>query len=190
MRASRTARPQVERSKKPAAARRRRPVVIRTATPADAPRNHALIKAHVQEGHLLPRTLSEVTAQAPRFVVAVRGRDVVASAELMPLSHNVAEVRSLAVDVGERGSGLGRRIVDELRLRARREGYDRLCAFTHQPGYFVHMGFSIVPHVWLPEKIFTDCVKCPLFRACGQQAMLVEIESPREAGIELTSLPA
>ena len=29
------------------------------------------------------------------------------------------------------------------------------------------MGFSIVPHLWLPEKVFTDCVKCPLFRPCG-----------------------
>ena len=34
------------------------------------------------------------------------------------------------------------------------------------------MGFSIVPHLWLPEKIFTDCVKCPLFRQCGQYAMV------------------
>ena len=43
-------------------------------------------------------------------------------------------------------------IVDELRRRARREGYEKLCAFTHAPGYFIHMGFSIVPHLWLHRE--------------------------------------
>ena len=70
-------------------------------------------------------------------------------------------------------------IVDELRRRARREGFEKLCAFTHAPGYFIHMGFSIVPHLWLPEKIFTDCVKCPQFRQCGQYAMVVPLEPRR-----------
>ena len=67
-------------------------------------------------------------------------------------------------------------IVDELRRRARREGFEKLCAFTHAPGYFIHMGFSIVPHLWLHEKIFTDCVKCPQFRQCGQYAMVVPLD--------------
>ena len=62
-------------------------------------------------------------------------------------------------------------------MRARREGYDKLCAFTHAPGYFIQMGFSIVPHLWIPEKIFTDCVKCPLFRQCGQYAMVLPLDS-------------
>ena len=33
-----------------------------------------------------------------------------------------------------------RRLVDELRRRARREGFDKLCAFTHAPGYFMPDG--------------------------------------------------
>jgi RNA polymerase sigma factor (sigma-70 family) len=76
--------------------------------------------------------------------------------------------------------------VDELRRRARRERYEKLCAFTHAPGYFSQMGFSIVPHSWLLEKIFTDCVKCPHFRRCGQYGMVVPLETPREntVGIE------
>ena len=72
-------------------------------------------------------------------------------------------------------------IVDELRRRARREGFDRLCAFTHAPGYFTNMGFSIVPHTWLLEKIFTDCVRCPQFRSCGQYALVVPLDSPFDA---------
>jgi amino-acid N-acetyltransferase len=72
---------------------------------------------------------------------------------------------------------VGTKLVEELRVRARREGYDKLCAFTHAPAYFIQMGFSIVPHLWIPEKIFTDCVKCPQFRQCGQYAMVLPLDS-------------
>jgi hypothetical protein len=40
------------------------------------------------------------------------------------------------------------------------------------------MGFSIVPHLWLPEKIFADCVKCTQFQRCGQYGMVLPLESP------------
>jgi amino-acid N-acetyltransferase len=159
-------------------------VTLRTATAGDAPAIHALIEAHLAEGHLLPRTLSELTQHAPRFVVAVsqptgraRRSIVVACAELAPLSSEVAEVRSLVVDRSARALGIGRRLVDELRRSAVRIGFDRLCAFTHDAGYFVRKGFSIVPHAWVPEKIAHDCCGCALFRACGQHAVLLPLGS-------------
>ena len=151
-------------------------ITLRTGETADARKLHVLIQANLEEGHLLPRTLGELTVRANRFVVAVRGRKIVGCAELAPLSPHVAEVRSLAVDASARGSRVGVAIVDELRRRARREGFEKLCAFTHAPSYFIHMGFSIVPHLWLTEKIFTDCVKCPQFRQCGQYAMVVPLD--------------
>jgi amino-acid N-acetyltransferase len=159
---------------------RRSRIVLRTAEPAHARRIHALISANLVEGHLLPRTLPELTAHAGRFVVALGGRKVVGCAELAPLSPQVAEVRSLAVDESARHAGVGTQLVEELRHRARREGYDKLCAFTHAPGYFIQMGFSIVPHLWVPEKIFTDCVKCPLFQRCGQFAMVLPLDAVSE----------
>jgi amino-acid N-acetyltransferase len=156
-------------------------ITLRTAETREAAKLHALIQANLEEGRLLPRTLSELRAHAPRFVIAVRGRSIVGCAELAALSPTVAEVRSLAVDRSARGSRVGMMIVDELRRRARREGFERLCAFTHAPGYFTQMGFSIVPHTWLLEKIFTDCLKCPHFRQCGQYAMVVPLDSAFDA---------
>ena len=156
-------------------------VTLRSADAADAKKLHAIITANLEEGHLLPRTLSELTVRAGRFVVAIRGRKVIGCAELAPLSAHVAEVRSLAVDKSARGGRVGVMIVDELRRRARREGFEKLCAFTHAPSYFIHMGFSIVTHLWLTEKIYTDCVKCPHFRQCGQYAMVVPLDSAFDA---------
>ena len=154
---------------------------LRTAEIADAPQIHALISANLVEGHLLPRTADEVTVHASRFVVATRGRKIVGCAELAPLSPQVAEVRSLAVSASVRRDGVGTMLVEELRVRARRDAYDKLCAFTHAPGYFSQIGFSIVPHSWLLEKIFTDCVKCPHFRTCGQYGMVVPLDAVFDA---------
>jgi amino-acid N-acetyltransferase len=160
-------------------------IVVRSADASEARKLHSLITANLQEGHLLPRTLEELTARAPHFVVAAAGRRIVGCAELAALSGQVAEIRSLAVTSQERGNGVGATIVDELRQRARRRGFDKLCAFTHAPAYFISMGFSIVPHAWLMEKVTTDCVKCPLFRSCGQYAMIVPLEAAdSDRGVE------
>ena len=150
-------------------------IVLRAAVSADAPALHALIASHLEEGRLLPRTLDELTIHAPRFVVAVAGGQIVGCAELAPLSPEVAEVRSLVVSRDARRLGVGVRMVEELAVRARREGYGRLTAFAHDPAFFVRRGFSIVPHTWVPEKIAHDCSACPLFRNCGQYAIVLEL---------------
>ena len=134
------------------------PAEIRRATVADAPAIHALINANLAEGHLLPRTAEDVTRRAARFLVVTVDDAVVGCAELAPLSRAVAEVRSLVVDESTRGRGFGSRIVEELNRWAVQEGFSTLCAFTHNAAHFVRLGFSIVPHQWLPEKIAMDCV--------------------------------
>ena len=155
-------------------------IAIRPAIVADAPALHALIAAHLEEGRLLPRALDELAVHAPRFVVAVEssssGERIVGCAELAPLSQAVAEVRSLVVSRDARRHGLGVRMVEDLAARARRESYARLCAFAHDPAFFVRRGFSIVPHTWVPEKIAHDCFSCPLFRNCGQYAIVLELD--------------
>ena len=110
---------------------------LRPARAEDAPAIHALIQAHLEEGHLLPRSLDELSVRAPRFVVAVLGDRIVACAELAPLSARVAEVRSLVVHADVRHEGLGGQLVEALRRRARLDGFETLCAFTHGPGFFV-----------------------------------------------------
>jgi amino-acid N-acetyltransferase len=160
---------------------RRRPPLLRTASRGDAKRIHDLIQRNQQSGHLLPRQLGELMAHIDRFVVGVDGRgSILACGELAPLSHSLAEIRSLVVSESRRGEGLGRRIINELRERAKAAGFDDLCVFTHQPAYFAHMGFSIVPHTWLPEKISADCRTCPLFRRCEQFAMVTDLYAVTE----------
>jgi amino-acid N-acetyltransferase len=141
---------------------------------------HALIAANREEGHLLPRALDEIREHAGRFVVALDDDErVVGCAELAPLGPRLAEIRSLAVDQGVRGGGVGAMLVDELRSRAQRAGFGTLCAFTHRPEYFRRMGFTGVSHLTLNEKIVTDCMRCPLFGRCGQHAMMAPLDASR-----------
>jgi amino-acid N-acetyltransferase len=156
---------------------RRRTPILRTAIRSDAKRIHELIHQNLEQGRLLPRQLIELASHIDRFVVGVDGRgSIIACGELAPLSGSRAEIRSLVVAEKRRGEGLGRKIVDELRRRARVAGYDDLCVFAHQPAYFVHMGFSIVPHTWLPEKLAANCRSCPLFRRCDQFALITDLD--------------
>jgi N-acetylglutamate synthase-like GNAT family acetyltransferase len=148
---------------------------VRRGTTADVSAIAALIEANLADGHLLPRTLEDLTRNAHRFLVVTIDDAVVGCAELAPLSRAVAEVRSLVVDEHYRGRGLGSQLVDELQRAARRDGFSTLCAFTHQPSHFIKHGFSMVPHPWLPEKIATDCYACPKFRTCGQYAMALSL---------------
>jgi amino-acid N-acetyltransferase len=73
--------------------------------------------------------------------------------------------------------GLGRLLVEQLTREARLAGFRSICAFTHEPGYFARLGFSLVPHAWLPEKIGVDCAGCALFRQCGQSAMRLRLDT-------------
>lgn len=161
---------------------------VRTACVSDAAAIHALIVGHLAEGRLLPRDRNEIAMHAHRFVVAMSDGRMVACAELAPLSRDVAEIRSLVVHRNARGLGLGTELVRELVTLATSGGFAKLCAFTHAPSFFVQQDFSIVPHVWLPEKIVTDCHACPHFRQCGQYAVMRELGRVRRAGVSQAAL--
>jgi amino-acid N-acetyltransferase len=150
-------------------------LVIRQAGENDAEALWSLIHTHQREGHLLPRELSELRRHSSRFLVAELKDELVACAELAPLSDRVAEVRSMVVNKKVRRVGLASRMVNEIRQKAASLGFETLCAFTHDARFFVRQNFSIVPHTWLPAKIATDCVSCPLFRTCGQYAMMLPL---------------
>ena len=167
------------------------PIQLRTGEAADAAAIHELITTNLSVGHLLPRTFEDIESHVQRFVVAVSDEGtVVGCGELAPLSGEVAEVRSLVVDAARRGQRLGVALVTALADRARELGYVTLCAFTHQPAHFIRLGFSIVPHQWVPEKISHDCVGCAQFRHCGQYAVSLPLRAGAGLRLEQTAPPA
>ncbi len=151
-------------------------VAIRPAGRPDAAAISRLVTANVGLGHLLPRTPEEMARHVSRFLVATRDTTVVGCGELAPIGERLSEIRSLVVATGSRGAGIGTAVLAALVADARRQGVPRLCAFTHVPHPFVALGFSIVPHTWLPEKIMSDCQGCEWFRRCDQYAVVIELD--------------
>ncbi len=158
-------------------------VTIRRAGLADAPRIAALIAHGQSDEFLLPRSEADVRASWRRFVVAAappsrrdpRGR-VLGTASLEPYGPHLAEIRSLVVDPGYRGAGIGRRLVRALQRRARRAGTTRVFALTMRPGFFERLGFVVAPLEAFPEKVFRDCARCPRRAACVEIAVEWRIE--------------
>ncbi len=154
-------------------------VAIRAAAAGEATALFRLIADNLEAGRLLPRTLDEIERRAPRFLVAADAARVIACGELAELGDRVAEVRSLVVTPSHRGGGVGTRLLTALVETAREHGYPLLCAFTHDPRPFLRLGFSIVPHHWVPEKISTDCRACAWFRRCRQYAVVLDLQGKR-----------
>ena len=158
-------------------------VTIRTATETDAPAIHSLIAAHQAEGHLLPRDLGDIVGHIRHFVVCDSEGALKGCAELLPLSARLAEIRSLVVAPDARRTGVASALIEDLSHRAKAGGFHSLCALAHDARVFVHRNFSIVPHEWLLEKVVKDCVSCPLFRRCGQHAMLLPLNLVGRHGV-------
>ena len=47
---------------------------------------------------------------------------------------------------------------------------------TYQEGFFKKCGFSVVDKRELPQKIWSDCIKCPKFPECDEIAMAMKID--------------
>ena len=153
-----------------------RDLVVRPASPDEAADLFRLITDNVEVGHLLPRPLGEVVLHVPRFLVAAGPSGVVGCAELARLGPHLAEVRSLVVASSHRGHGVGTRLLRQVIDMARQQRYAKLSAFAYNPRPFVRLGFSIVPHPWIPEKISTDCHRCEWFRRCVQYAVVLDLK--------------
>ncbi len=151
-------------------------LVVRPAAPDEAADLFRLITDNLETGHLLPRPLGEVVLHVPRFLVAAGPTGVVACAELARLGPRLAEVRSLVVAGSHRSLGVGTLLLNKVVEMARQHGYTKISAFAYNPRPFVRLGFSIVPHPWVPEKISTDCHRCEWFRRCAQYAVVLDLK--------------
>jgi amino-acid N-acetyltransferase len=156
-------------------------VTVRPARVADATPILELVNRLAQEQIMLPRSPMSVLENIRDFVIAERGGVFLGCGALHVVWSDLAEVRSLAVHSGERGSGVGRRIVDRLVADALDLGIPSLFAFTYVPGFFGKLGFRVVQHESLPHKVFSDCMHCPKFMSCDEIAMIRELRPMTDA---------
>ncbi len=149
-------------------------VVVRVATAADIAAIVAVVEENVRLGHLLPRSEANICASIDTWLVAEVDGRVVGIGSLLAYSPQLVEVRSLAVLPAYRSYGVGRRVVQELVAEARRRGFVTIFALTRAVAFFQKLGFAITEKERFPQKVWKDCVVCPLFHACDETAVVIE----------------
>jgi len=148
--------------------------MIRKARMTDAKTIHKLLLTYAQQGLMLSRSLADIYEGIRDFYVFEVDSQVVGTVCLHICWSDLAEVRSLAVDAGQGGRGVGRQLVDACLAEARGLGIPRVFALTYKPGFFGKLGFHEIEKSELPHKIWSDCIKCPKFPECDEIAMSIE----------------
>jgi amino-acid N-acetyltransferase len=151
---------------------------------ADIPAILKLINDYAARGIMLPRTEFELSEFIRDFTVIYDGGRLIGCAALHFYGPGIAEVRSLAVDPGSKGTGAGRRLMEAIEEEAKAFDLHSLFAFTYVPEFFAKMGYPVVDRGELPLKAWKDCLRCPKFQACDEIAVLKRLKTR-----EITALP-
>ena len=156
--------------------------MIRKARMADVKGIHSLIAEYAKKGDMLQRSLTDIYENLRDYFVS-RGEDgeLVGSAAIHIMWEDLAEVRSLAVREGKMRRGVGTQLVESCISEAIMLGIDRVFALTYKPEFFEKLGFHTVDKAELPQKIWTDCLKCSKFPDCDEVALVADFSGRRSA---------
>ena len=174
--------------------------MIRPATIHDVPRIQEIINSHAELGRMLFKSLAQLFEDLRDFAVYENETgQVVGCVALTIIWADMAEVRSLAVDEGQRGRGIGRQLVEWSVDEARRLGIRKIMSLTYEQRFFEKLGFEVVNKDTLPLKVWSDCVRCPKRDGCDEIAMVRTLEDvpvidaaaapPTPRGVSIPVLP-
>jgi len=148
---------------------------IRPARPADVPAMQTLINSFAADGLMLSRTLNELYENLRDFLVYTREGEVLGCVALHVIWGDLAEVKSLAVAPQLHGHGVGSDLVQAALEEARRLEIPHVFALTFRAHFFERLGFHCIDKHDLPQKIWGECIRCPKFPDCGEQAVKIHI---------------
>ena len=151
------------------------PILIRPAAAGDVDAIFELLELYTASGIVLKRSKEDIAGYLKNFVVAVDNGSVCGCCAARNFGNDLFEVRSLVVSPECQGKGIGRKLVTFIIDRLDCEGADwRLFTLTLQDKFFQTLGFEIVEKEIFPEKIWSDCSKCPKYHCCDEIALLLE----------------
>lgn len=145
---------------------------IRKACMNDITAMADLINGWAERGVMLHRSLAELYEDVRDFHVACIDQRVVGVAGLRIMWANLAELYALAVDGEARSRGIGRKLVDAIAEEADALGIGRIFALTYEQQFFERCDFTLVDRKNLPQKVWSECVRCSKREACDEIAMI------------------
>jgi len=152
--------------------------MLRKAKVSDVKIIHRMINLSSNNGEMLPRSLMDLYGSLRDFFVYVDDdtNSIAGICAMHIFWENLAEVRSLYVEKGYRGSGIARNLVEACISEAVTLDLLRIFTLTYQTEFFKRVGFVVTDKSKLPEKVWSDCLNCPKYPDfCDEVAMIIEL---------------
>jgi amino-acid N-acetyltransferase len=146
--------------------------IARKATLRDIPQLLQLINGYAAQAIMLPRTEFEISENIRDFTVVYAGPRLLGCGALHFYTPISGEIRSLAVAPSDKGTGIGRLLVQTLEKEAIHNDLHAIFAFTYVPDFFRKLSFRQVDRGLLPLKVWKDCLSCPKFECCDEIAVI------------------
>jgi len=146
--------------------------MLRKASIKDIKKIHGIVNAAASSGEMLARSLGELYDNMRDYFIFEEHGKVLGTCALHICWEDLAEIRSLCVSESSRKKGIGRMLVDVCVEEARQLNIPKIFLLTYQDEFFSKCGFAAVDKKELPQKIWSDCVRCPKFPECDEIAMI------------------
>ena len=157
-------------------------MTVRPAAAPDVPAIAALIKVHADRGKMIARGPDELFAALPAWLVAEQKGELVGCASVHVFWADLAEIKGLAVKGAAQGKGVGKALVLACHAKLRALGVGRAFALTSEPAFFEKLGYRRVKKEELPHFIWGECVRCPSFPVCNEEALLYDLGGKKRKG--------
>jgi amino-acid N-acetyltransferase len=148
---------------------------IRKALISDVKQVQRLVNEFAKKEEMLPRSLNDLYENIRDLFVYEDKGQVIGACALHILWDDLAEIRSLAVSRELQGRGIGKQLLKTCLKEAKQLGIKRVFALTYQPEFFRKIGFADIDKSKLPQKIWGDCLRCPKFPECDEDAVIMEL---------------
>ncbi len=148
---------------------------IRKAKISDIRHIHRLVNEFAKKEEMLPRSLNDLYENIRDLFVYEDGKQTKGVCALHILWEDLGEIRSLAVSKESQRMGIGTRLLKTCLNEAKGLGLKKVFALTYQPEFFRKMGFKGIDKSKLPQKIWGDCLRCPRFPECDEDAVIIEL---------------
>ena len=150
---------------------------VEKASIEDVPQMHKLINYFADNGEMLARSLSEIYENIRDYCIVRHGEKVVGCAALHINWSDLAEIRSVAVAEEYQRKGVGEKLIKACVKDAQSLGIPTVFCLTYKPGFFEKLDFSKVEKTELPQKIWSECFRCPKFPNCDEVALIRRLET-------------
>lgn len=147
---------------------------VRKALVSDIKSIHRLINEFAKKGEMLPRSLNELYENIRDFFIAEENNEIKGVCALHILWEDLAEIRSLAVKKDSQKKGIGSLLVKKCLNEAKKLEVKKVFVLTYIPEFFKKIGFKELDKSKLPQKIWSDCIRCPKFPECDEVALIYE----------------